>query len=945
MQSAKSLNAHAAHAALDSRDMPRVLYITRYMNAGYRHLTDAQNGSNVKTVRPLSRNDVLTYNFKKERAFVEIIAAKENPYVHPYIDIDCKAPKLDKPDTMKCIMDEISALSKRGLGKYTIGGYTNDHTLIESYPFLEYQPRHGKYVSIHAIWYTKAIRYIDLSRYMSKLRKVGDAASSNPFIIMGADLAVYNPGLQKFRHVMSDKPKDDTVDGKFTRTYEQKAVRAVYSLKDGAYVITTPAKHIVNALKNDSTDQLLTYEAFESCCGEIVADESAYKANRERVKASRKTDSVKKSVVNKHIIQLPIVRADVYPDTILSDEEMKRFEIDRRAPQMSRTDKVNAFMNNEWVWDTIIVVLQEIQSASNGEFVIHCRPQGTFEGELSLFHLWCCALQLDSSIQAYIIDVLRGNDMLLSKNARVKGDSYRNEIIHGVVDGKIELVGPYAWMKYVEHYVAMYDVKCKEMAHLAQAFKIYMRTGPGLKMDVRPFEYEGGYSFYDFTKYDLNGIVKDSKAFTMMSRVLRPIDEGNRYAVKWSDGVRIYSAAEFRETYSADKYVCGWDDKHNREIVQTVYDLVHRYRRLLKCEKCVWWCDPNDEDDSVFRIYNPPTIRYIKGYKPELIQRWLDLLKKGLCNDEECGYEYVLRWLSFMIKHPNRKPTSCLIFVGSEGCGKSTWVMPLEHIFGKSFFADNACVDNVTGQFNSSYARYRLVVMNEADMHRKDYDKSKSMEAKFKALITEVKNDFNAKHRDAVIQQESYCGYILLSNTFDAVSIGGDMRRYAFMSTSDAYRNDNGFFAKLRSDYADPDFVCALYSYLMDIDDTGFAEASVPETSIRKSILRTVDDDDDALRFMRESVAGYLQPGSVRFDVGCQNVYEDYKRFCKAHELNPRSQKNFSLRLTDILRVLRKHKSERCNVYELSEHGMTVFSNELADWRAMNAVNEKALDI
>lgn len=910
--------------------LPREIYSSINLDASYKSLSKTPLP---KYITQLDINDIRAFDFTKNR-LVEMILEKQNPYVHPYIDIDCGIDSDNaNQDLLNSIITQLKILSDRGLGKYTIAGYTADEGIAKRFRFLEYKPLMHKYLSIHAVWYTVGVRYDDLADYMADLRKFSIINSDNPFCLMRIDTKVYNKGMQKFRHAMSDKPTCEKIGESYVYGFEDKKLKAVYKIKSDTEIVKSKQeKHIVNCIVDDSTKRFLSASDFSDICGKLNIDKEneIFRDHRAKNKITRNQSVSDKRVGKNKITTLPILYADAYPNELLDNAALEKlYKPNYKAREMTENDKRNAFLNNTWVIDQIIDILCSIQSKDDN-FKIHCRPNGSYENELSLMHILTATVHLDGKIQKYFVEQLGFYETLLTENAKVKGDAYKNELMSAIMMGKIDTVGAYALIKYIEHYVYMLEIdNDKAYLRLRQAFKIYMHSGCNIKIEVSDFEYEGGYTFYNLLM-DVRSMHSERKILKLLSRVVRYITASSSYAVKSTmDSYQIRNASDFESELRRVVFK-KWDADKNKFKQMTLYDLARRYLSYISCERMEWYTDDDYSGNPVFKIYNPPTISYLKNYKPELIQRWLDLLRYGLCGDELCGYEYVLSWLAYMLKNPNKKPVSCLIFVGAEGCGKSSWVMPLGKLFGMNYFTDNANIDNVAGNFNDQYAKYRLVCINEADMHRKDQDKSNSIEAKFKALVTEDKNDFNTKHKSASVNQRSCCGYILLSNTINAITIKGDMRRYAFLTPTSKYKSDNEFFYNLRCDYANPDFTLALYSFLMDIDVSKFEFSTVPDTQMRK-VVKDFSDDDQIITFLRSMIRKYVVDESGEFCKTAGGMYDDYKKYCEANGFTYQSNKNFTLHLTVGKRVIEKSRhSKNGAIYKLTDAGRMLFKNELS---------------
>ena len=161
--------------------------------------TDMKKPNNWKPMK-ISFDDVDTYDFTKN--FFEYVL-KSN-FIHLYFDFD----ELKDETEMKEVVDYLDSL-KPIFGEYSLGGYTQDITIAETYDIALIEDAHH-FISIHAVYYTTMIDSAELVDIMSYTKAKGFYKYT---VNKHVDYNVYKiKTRQLFRHVLSNKyygPNDE----------------------------------------------------------------------------------------------------------------------------------------------------------------------------------------------------------------------------------------------------------------------------------------------------------------------------------------------------------------------------------------------------------------------------------------------------------------------------------------------------------------------------------------------------------------------------------------------------------------------------------------------------------------------------------------------------------------------------------------------------------------
>ena len=121
-----------------------------------------------------------------------------------------------------------------------------------------------------------------------------------------------------------------------------------------------------------------------------------------------------------------------------------------------------------------------------------------------------------------------------------------------------------------------------------------------------------------------------------------------------------------------------------------------------------------------------------------------ELVKTGLCNDNEEYYQYVRKYLAHMIQKPTEQPLTAIGIVSSQGVGKGAFVETVGELLGSHFNA-NIKMRDLTGQFTGAMKDLILGFVDEAS-----WGGDKASSGQLKSTITESTARLELKGKDAV---------------------------------------------------------------------------------------------------------------------------------------------------------------------------------------------------
>ena len=246
------------------------------------------------------------------------------------------------------------------------------------------------------------------------------------------------------------------------------------------------------------------------------------------------------------------------------------------------------------------------------------------------------------------------------------------------------------------------------------------------KLNIKT-EYKTGIDLTDdFTISDIgkncyisNGIIDFDKLFSDVSRTIIAISE-TRFIYKKE---RI-AKGEYKLTRTSDEDIkqiskhiaikSSDGDRTNislndilfgKKYVSINNDYIDRYSK-----RNVSFYSKDPETFSIFGGF---------GYKNSddvdmaSISPFLDFVENIIATDNTELYSYILKWVSYIIQNPGKRTNSCLVLVGEQGTGKTTFVNTICKLFGVYAMTNSQRLDDIVGSFNGTIEGKMIIVMNE----------------------------------------------------------------------------------------------------------------------------------------------------------------------------------------------------------------------------------------
>ena len=261
-----------------------------------------------------------------------------------------------------------------------------------------------------------------------------------------------------------------------------------------------------------------------------------------------------------------------------------------------------------------------------------------------------------------------------------------------------------------------------------------------------------------------------------------------------------------------------------------------------------------------------------------------------LVNNDEKSYDYLMKWLSHLLKYPSQKCGKMPIFISKEGCGKGTLMRIIELLIGEDKYLETSQPENIVwGKFNSLMGSAYFVNLNEIGKKNQQ-----DAEGRIKNILTDSAMSIKGEG-DKPYKIASYHRFMMSSNNEDPSSVG---RRKWFIRCSDILKDNIEYWADMNAIIDTKNVIRSFYDYLMTIDSEDFMRLEMPITEYQE-ILQ--ESSVDTIELFVEWVAktyhykGYIKDeGSeheeygygVKSDYSMGELYQLFKDFKSKYHIH-----------------------------------------------------------
>lgn len=377
-----------------------------------------------------------------------------------------------------------------------------------------------------------------------------------------------------------------------------------------------------------------------------------------------------------------------------------------------------------------------------------------------------------------------------------------------------------------------------------------------------------------------------------MTKYFVPLRNGNHAMLIKGEYVEI-SVKTLRDTYF--KKIPKDIMKYYMEEYETIREISYKLNAPTFYEDYINLCPKMKHSYKPYNTFNTKLQNNVKTI--------LDYIKEILSNHNEASYNFILKWLSNMIK--GNKNNSCLYLRSGQGVGKST--IPLfirNHVIGHKLSLETGS-DPIRSRFNLILAGKLLVTLEELENF--SANEWTQISTRLKRIITSPTINIEVKGQDAY-EIENINNYILISNN-DAIK-DDEGRRYYILDLNNSRVGDRQYFDNIYKNCFNDETGEAFYSYLMEIDTNGFNPQDFPLTRAKSdSIVKRLDN---TYLFLKERYLLMKLP----IDSSLIDLYDEYTQYATSKSFKPVKKIDFTRKLKDI--NINYYKSNSINKYKVS---------------------------
>jgi hypothetical protein len=299
------------------------------------------------------------------------------------------------------------------------------------------------------------------------------------------------------------------------------------------------------------------------------------------------------------------------------------------------------------------------------------------------------------------------------------------------------------------------------------------------------------------------------------------------------------------------------------------------------------------DDGDCYNIWAGFSVAPKKG----ICDKYWAFVKDVVCDGNETVYQYLRKWMAFVVQHPDEK-TTALVLCGGQGVGKNTFVETLGVLFGKHYIQLSS-LEELTSRFNAHLKYGVLIFANEAL-----WGGDKRDIGTLKAMITDDGCTIEHKGVDR-IRFKNFRHLIFASNESWPVHIDHDDRRFVVLNVSGKHKEDRTYFRDVREERDNGGREALLYDLLNEpIDDFNPWINPAPEASLDIKLLAASSVEKYAIDAVREGcfdVGNRCPQGTWQEEVVKSSLFNDYVCWCNLNEEKPVCHKRFSIELKKAL--------------------------------------------
>jgi len=189
-----------------------------------------------------------------------------------------------------------------------------------------------------------------------------------------------------------------------------------------------------------------------------------------------------------------------------------------------------------------------------------------------------------------------------------------------------------------------------------------------------------------------------------------------------------------------------------------------------------------------------------------------------LCDNDKKVFDYVERWVAWILQYPSMKTETCIIFQSdTQGCGKDTYGDFICSLMGSEYSANILdAVNEIFGRFNSQHKKRIFLKFEEAP-----FIDNKAHREFFKALITCKKKEYEEKGHPS-ISLDCYFNIMMTTNNKVPALLEDKERRMVLIKCSEERVGQHEYWKGVHSVLKTQEARDAYLHYLLGLDLSGW---------------------------------------------------------------------------------------------------------------------------
>ena len=273
---------------------------------------------------------------------------------------------------------------------------------------------------------------------------------------------------------------------------------------------------------------------------------------------------------------------------------------------------------------------------------------------------------------------------------------------------------------------------------------------------------------------------------------------------------------DFRNRYQNRKITLGYDAKGKPiQAPLGTWWLEHPARKQYRSIAF----SPGKDLDGIYNLWRGFSVKPQPGDKH---QRYLDHIKKNICNNNEEVFTYVVNWMARAVQKPDTPGEVAVVLRGRKGSGKTIFADIFGRLFGRHYWAVSDA-KHIVGNFNA-HLRDCVILFGDEAFWAGD----KQHEGVLKTLVTGLTIVVERKGVDAE-SAPNYVHLIMASNSEWVVPATYDERRFLVLDVAPTQKQNKIYFGAILREMEGGGYANLLHM-LQTRDIENFDHRSVPDT-------------------------------------------------------------------------------------------------------------------